>query len=143
MILVFEGLPKQVVLKSEEIKGPNINAPEIALEGFIRSNDISKKDLFKNKIDKGEFYFFKTKPTKLNTQELLEESIPLILQKIQWKKSMRWGEFDLNWGRPLKSILAVFDKTKLTFDFHHLVSSNSTFIDKEYEEKKKELMNKI
>ena len=49
MILVFEGLPKQVVLKSEEIKGPNINAPEIALEGFIRSNDISKKDLFKKK----------------------------------------------------------------------------------------------
>ena len=102
MILVFEGLPKQVVLKSEEIKGPNINAPEIALEGFIRSNDISKKDLFKKKIDKGEFYFFKTKQIKLNTHELLEESIPLILQKIQWKKSMRWGEFDLNWGRPLK-----------------------------------------
>ena len=45
MILVFEGLPKQVVLKSEEIKGPNINAPEIALEGFIRSNDISKNCL--------------------------------------------------------------------------------------------------
>jgi glycyl-tRNA synthetase beta chain len=43
----------------------------------------------------------------------------------------------LNWGRPLKSILAVFDKKKLTFDFHHLTSSNSTFIDKEYEEKKK------
>ena len=137
MILVFEGLPKQVVLKSEEIKGPNINAPEIALEGFIRSNDISKKDLFKKKIDKGEFYFFKTKPTKLNTHELLEESIPLILQKIQWKKSMRWGEFDLNWGRPLKSILAIFNKKKLTFSFHHLVSSDTTFVDKEFEDNKK------
>ena len=64
MILVFEGLQKQVVLKSEEIKGPNINAPEIALEGFMRSNNISKKDLFKKKIDKGEFYFFKTKSNK-------------------------------------------------------------------------------
>jgi len=141
MILVFEGLPKQVVLKSEEIKGPNINAPEIALEGFIRSNDISKKDLFKKKIDKGEFYFFKTKPTKLNTHELLEESIPLILQKIQWKKSMRWGEFDLNWGRPLKSILAIFDRKKLTFSFHHLVSSDTTFVDKEFEDNKKKFVN--
>ena len=137
MILVFEGLPKQVVLKSEEIKGPNINAPKIALEGFMRSNNISKKDLFKKKIDKGEFYFFKTKPTKLNTHELLEESIPLILQKIQWKKSMRWGEFDLNWGRPLKSILAIFDRKKLTFSFHHLVSSDTTFVDKEFEDNKK------
>ena len=137
LIIIFEGLQKQVVLKAEEIKGPNINAPEIALEGFIRSNDISKKDLFKKKIDKGEFYFFKTKPTKLNTHELLEESIPLILQKIQWKKSMRWGEFDLNWGRPLKSILAIFDRKKLTFSFHHLVSSDTTFVDKEFEDNKK------
>jgi glycyl-tRNA synthetase beta chain len=137
LIIVFEGLQKKIILKSEEIKGPNINASEVALEGFIRSNTISKKDLFKKKIDKGEFYFFKSKSKKLNTHDLLEESIPQLLQKIQWKKSMKWGEFDLNWGRPLKSILAVFDKTKLIFDFHHLASSNSTFIDKEYEEKKK------
>ena len=137
LAIVFKGLQKQVVLKSEEIKGPNIDAPEIALEGFMRSNNISKKDLFKKKIEKGEFYFFKTKSKKLNTHDLLEEFIPLVLQKIQWKKSMRWGAFNLNWGRPLKSILAVFDKKKLTFDFHHLTSSNLTFIDKEFEEKKK------
>ena len=137
LIIVFEGVQKQVVLKSEEIKGPNIKAPEIALEGFVRSNNISKKDLFKKAIDKGEFYFFKTKSKKLDTQDLLEELVPLVLQKIQWKKSMRWGDFGLNWGRPLKSILALFNKKKLTFNFHHLTSSNSTFIDKEYEENKK------
>ena len=103
----------------------------------MRSNNISKKDLFKKKINKGEFYFFKTKSKKINTHELLEEFIPLVLQKIQWRKSMRWGDFDLNWGRPLKSILAIFDKKKLAFNFHHLSSSNTTFIDKEFEEKKK------
>ena len=59
-IVIFEGLKDQVILKSEEIKGPNINAPEMALEGFKRSNNIFEKDLFKKKIDKGEFYFFKT-----------------------------------------------------------------------------------
>ena len=48
-VVVFEGLQKQVVLKSEEIKGPNLNAPEIALEGFMRSNNIFKKDLLKKK----------------------------------------------------------------------------------------------
>ncbi|WP_435086401.1 glycine--tRNA ligase subunit beta [Candidatus Pelagibacter bacterium nBUS_33] len=140
LIIVFEGLQKKVVLKSEEIKGPNIKAPEIALEGFVRSNNISKKDLFKKVINKGEFYFFKTKSKKLDTQDLLEEFVPLVLQKIQWKKSMRWGDFELNWGRPLKSILALFDKKKLTFNFHHLTSSNSTFIDKEYEEDKKKFI---
>jgi glycyl-tRNA synthetase beta chain len=137
LVILFEGLQKQITLKSEEIKGPNVKAPEVALEGFIRSNNINKKDLFKQTIDKGEFYFFKTKSKKLNTQNLLEELVPSILHKIQWKKSMRWSDFNLNWGRPLKSILAIFDKKKLTFNFHHLNSSNSTFIDKEFEEKKK------
>ena len=137
LVILFEGLQKKITLKSEEIKGPNVKAPEVALEGFIRSNNINKKDLFKQTIDKGEFYFFKTKSKKLNTQNLLEELVPSILHKIQWKKSMRWSDFNLNWGRPLKSILAIFDKKKLTFNFHHLTSSNSTFIDKEFEEKKK------
>jgi glycyl-tRNA synthetase beta chain len=140
LVILFEGLQKQITFKSEEIKGPNVKAPEVALEGFIRSNNINKKDLFKQKTDKGEFYFFKTKSKKLNTQNLLEELVPSILHKIQWKKSMRWSDFNLNWGRPLKSILAIFDKKKLTFNFHHLTSSNSTFIDKEFEEKKKYLL---
>ena len=137
LVILFEGLQKKIILQSEEIKGPNVKAPEIALEGFLRSNNIVKKDLIKKKLDKGEFYFFKTKSKKLSTQDLLEEFIPQILNKIQWKKSMRWSNFNLSWGRPLKSILAIFDKKKLTFNFHHLTSSNSTFIDKEFEEKKK------
>ena len=141
LIILFEGLQRQVVLKSEETKGPNINAPEVALDGFLRSNNISTYDLFKKKTDKGEFYFFKTKSKKLNTHTLLEQSIPVLLKKIQWKKSMKWGEFDLNWGRPLKSILAIFDKKKLNFKFFHLTSSNMSFIDKEFEENKKIFFN--
>ena len=140
LVVLFEGVQKNVVLKSEEIKGPNIKSPEVALEGFVRSNKILKKDLYQKKTDKGEFYFFKTKSKKLHTHELLEEFIPILLSKIQWKKSMYWGTFDLNWGRPLKSILAVFDKKKLNFNFHHLTSSNSTFIDKEFEENKKSFL---
>ena len=49
MIIVFEGLDKKIKILSEEIKGPNTNAPEEALEGFMRSNRIEKKDLF-NKV---------------------------------------------------------------------------------------------
>ena len=87
-MVLFEGVQKNVVLKSEEIKGPNTKSPEVALEGFVRSNKIVKKDLYQKKTDKGEFYFFKTKSKKLHTHELLEEFIPILLDKIQWKKSM-------------------------------------------------------
>ena len=39
------------------------------------------------------------------------------------------------WGRPLKSILALFNGKKIQFKFYHLYSSNLTFIDKDFEEK--------
>ena len=137
VVVVFEGLDKIIKNKSKEIRGPNIASPQQALEGFIRSNNINRVDLFKKKTEKGEFYFYKTKSKSLNTHDLLKEIIPKILESYQWKKSMKWGEYELNWGRPLKSILSVFDKKVINFDFHHLVSSNSTFIDKDFEEKKK------
>ena len=137
LIVVFEGLDKQIKIKTEEIRGPKTEAPEKAVEGFIRSNKIDKKSLYKKKIEKGEFYFYKTESKLLKTHDLLIDFIPKILGNYQWKKSMKWGEFDLNWGRPLKSILSVFDKKIVSFNFHHLVSSNSTFVDKDLEEKKK------
>ena len=67
LIILFEGLSKEIIQKAEEIKGPNINAPEKAVEGFLRSNQIDKKDLIKKKIEKGEFYFFKKPSNKINT----------------------------------------------------------------------------
>ncbi|MDB4083805.1 glycine--tRNA ligase subunit beta [Candidatus Pelagibacter sp.] len=137
LIVLFEGLSKEITQKAEEIKGPNINAPEKAVEGFLRSNQIDKKDLLKKKIEKGEFYFFKKPSNKINTIDLLKEYTPLILDKLQWKKSMIWGNYNLSWARPLKSILAVFDDKSLDFKFHHLISSNTTFIDKEFEDKNK------
>ena len=137
LIVVFESLDKQINLSSEEIKGPKTNAPEQALEGFIRSNKIKKEDLFKNKTEKGEFYFYKTKSRLLKTDDLLKEFVPKLLENYQWKRSMKWGEYDLNWGRPLKSILSVFDRKTINFSFHHISSSNSTYIDKDFEEKKR------
>ena len=115
LLILFEGVEKKIVLKSEEIKGPNTKSPNAALEGFARSNGVSKKELFIKKTDKGEFYFYKTRSKKLDTHNLLEEAIPQILNKIQWKKSMKWSNYEIFWGRPLKSILSIFDKKKTEF----------------------------
>ena len=141
VVIVFEDLDNLISTKSEEIRGPKTEAPEQAIEGFVRSNKIERKNLYKKKTEKGEFYFYQTEAKSLKTYDFLIEFIPKILANYQWKKSMKWGEFDLNWGRPLKSILSIFDKKIVSFNFHHLVSSNSTFIDKDLEDKKKNFDN--
>jgi glycyl-tRNA synthetase beta chain len=137
LIIVFDGLNREIVQESEEVRGPSTKAPNEAIEGFLRSNQIDKKNIYKKKIEKGEFYFFKKGSSRIKVIDLLQEKIPKILDKINWKKSMKWSNYELNWARPLKSILAVFDNKNLSFKFHHLESSNSTFVDKDFEDKKK------
>ncbi len=137
LLILFDGIKPEIHQKEEEIRGPKTDAPEKALDGFLRSNNFQKKNLYQKENDKGVFYFAKKQPKIIKIYDLLNENIPLILDKASWKKSMKWGDFELYWGRPLKSILAVFNNKNLTFKYHHLQSSNSTFIDKDFEDKTK------
>ena len=141
LVIFFKNIKKEILQRSEEIRGPSINAPEKALEGFIKSNLIEKKNIYKKKTEKGEFYFYKKSSKKIKTADILIRQIPIILGKLVWKKSMKWGDYNLYWGRPLKSILAIFDGKSLNFKFHHLSSSNNTYIDKDFEEKTKSFKN--
>ena len=141
LIVYINKIPKDVIKKAEEIRGPNINAPEKALEGFLKSNKISKEKVFKKSTEKGIFYFYNKPSQKIKTYDLLKESIASLLLKISWKKSMKWGNHDLYWGRPLKSILALFDKKIIEFKLNHLQSSNKTFTDKDLEDEVKSFNN--
>ncbi len=137
----FPNISKEVLKKSEEIRGPSLNSKPEALEGFLKSYNIKKSQVNLKSTEKGKFYFFKTSRQKVKTYDLLKKNLPLILEKISWKKSMKWGENQMFWGRPLKSILTLFNGKKIDFDFHHLKSSNTTFIDKDFEEKRKSFNN--
>ncbi len=131
----FSSISKEVLQKSQEIKGPSLNSKPEALEGFLKSYNIKKSQVNLKSTEKGKFYFYKTSDQKIQTFDLLKKNLPLILEKISWKKSMKWGENQIFWGRPLKSILALFNGKKIDFNFHHLKSTNTTFIDKDFEEK--------
>ena len=133
----IENLPKDILYKASEKKGPSVLAPEKALDGFLKSNNLSKNKIYKKKTDKGEFYFYKIPKKKIKLSDLLKKNIENLILSVSWQKSMKWGENNLYWGRPLKSILAVLDGKKLQFSFKHLLSSNQTFVDKELEEKTK------
>ena len=65
LIVVFEGLDKEVKILPKEIKGPKVGASEQALEGFVKSNKIEQNDLLKKKTEKGDFSFYITRPKRL------------------------------------------------------------------------------
>ncbi len=137
LVIFFKKIETEINRKSEEIRGPSINAPDKAIEGFLRSNSIKKQDVYKKNTEKGEFFFYKKPSRKIKSEDILKANIPDILKNLSWKKSMKWGMHDVYWGRPLKSILALFDNKPLNFEFYHLSSSNFTYIDKDFEDKTK------
>jgi len=141
LVFFFEGIPEKIEKKGMTIKGPKVDAPAIALEGFIKSNNINRAEVFEQSIEKGRFFFAKISPKIILVKQELAKIIPDILNKYSWKKSMRWADHSLAWGRPLKSILALLDNQVIQFSFHHLLSNNLTFSDEIIEEGQKKIKN--
>ena len=137
LVFFFEGIPEKIEKKETTIKGPKVDAPTIALEGFLKSNNLDRAKVFEQSTEKGRFFFAKISPKTILVKQELSKIIPDILNKYSWKKSMRWADHNLVWGRPLKSILALFDNQIIQFSFHHLLSNNLTFSDEVMEEGQK------
>ena len=135
LVFLIQGIPEKIEEKKKIIKGPKVDAPQVAIEGFIKSNNLNKADLYKKKLDKGEFYFAETKPKIIDIFEELKLIIPDSIKDYSWKKSMKWSNYDLNWARPLKSIVAMLDNKIIDFNFFHLKSGNLTNIEGLKEEK--------
>ncbi len=129
LTLLIQDISEKVKILSKEIKGPKVGVPENILESFIKSQKVSKDDLFEKEIEKGRFYFIKTKSKEVLTKDLLIKLIPKSLNEISWRKSMRWSDSNLMWGRPLRSIMALFNKKVLKFRYHHLESTDTTIIE--------------
>ena len=94
--------------------------PLLLWKGFIKSNNLNRAKVFEQSTEKGRFFFAKISPKTILVKQELAKIIPDILNKYSWKKSMRWADHNLVWGRPLKSILALFDNQVIQFSFYHL-----------------------
>ena len=141
LCVYINGLPDKIKIEPKEIKGPKVGVTENIIQGFIKSHNILKDEIFKRKTDKGEFFFTKTKEKNLSVEDLLIKVIPKILSSINWKKSMKWSITDLMWGRPLRSIFAVFNGKILKFEFFHLISVDYISISQDLEIKSKKIKN--
>ena len=139
LVFFIDGIPEKIEQKKKIIKGPNIEAPQAALDGFIKSNSLSKPDVYKKKLENKEFYFAEIKPKVIDILRELQSIIPAVLQSYSWKKSMKWSVYDLSWARPLKSIIALFNNKVINFNFFHLQSSNLTSIDGTNDDKIKKI----
>ena len=52
LTLHVQGLPEKSLAKHIELKGPKVGAPEQAVQGFIKSNNLDPKDVYEEETDK-------------------------------------------------------------------------------------------
>ncbi len=126
LTLHIEGLPDRTPDLEDERKGPRTDAPEKALEGFLRSTGLSKDELEVRPDKKGDVYFAVIRKPGIPVADAIGTLIPEVIRSFPWPKSMRWGSSDLRWVRPLTSILCLLDDAVVPIEIEGFASSNET-----------------
>ncbi len=65
LIFYYSNLPINIKTEAKILRGPKVGAPEQAIQGFVKSNNLDPKDIYEEDTDKGKFIFAKTKKKKL------------------------------------------------------------------------------
>jgi len=120
------GLPAQSPDVTEEIKGPKLDAPAQALEGFTKKTGLSLDQCEKRQVGKDTLYFATITRKGQETSALLKTISESALADFGWPKSMRWGAHSMRWVRPLHHMVALLDGAVLPVTFGHLTTSNIT-----------------
>lgn len=107
--LVIEDLPERQEDVREEKRGPRVGAPEKALEGFLKGNNVTMDQLEERDTGKGVFYFAVVETKGRETAAILPALIQDVIQGFGWPKSMKWATHGFRWVRPLRSVLCLFD----------------------------------
>ncbi|GAA5251934.1 glycine--tRNA ligase subunit beta [Candidatus Rickettsia kedanie] len=120
-------LPKVTLPQEAEIKGPSIESPEAAINGFCSAHNVSKLELSTKLINNQLYYFFVKKTEEREIKKILPKIIIEAINKYSWAKSMFWGDHKIKWIRPLRNILCIFDGEVLPLQFGYLTANNITY----------------
>ena len=141
LTLFIKDLAEQIKTEVKEIKGPKVGSPDQVIQGFIKAKNISEKDLIEKDTEKGKFYFVKTQSQSILVEGLLTRTIPKVIGSIKWKKSMKWSDHNLIWGRPLRAIFASYNNKKIVFNYEHLNATDEVIIEQDLATKTKKIVN--
>ncbi len=130
LTLSIEGLLAQSPPQKEERKGPKTDAPQAAIDGFLRATGVNIDALEPRDDKKGQVYFAVVSKPGRPAAAIVAEVLEGAIRTFPWPKSMRWGTGSLRWVRPLHRILCLLcdeggsEIVPLSVD--HITASNIT-----------------
>ena len=131
LCLTVEGVLDASPRTVEERKGPKADAPEKAIEGFLRGANLTRDDLEERDTPKGKILFGKIIKEGRPASDIIAGVLEQTVRTFPWPKSMRWGTGTLKWVRPLHSILCILSREDgaevVPLDVDGIVSGNTTY----------------
>ena len=130
LTLSIEGLLAQSLPQKEDRKGPKTDAPQAAIDGFLRATGVNIDALEPRDDKKGQVYFAVVSKPGRTAAAIVTEVLEGAIRTFPWPKSMRWGTGILRWVRPLHRILCLLcdeggsEIVPLSVD--HITASNIT-----------------
>ncbi|MEZ4409086.1 MAG: glycine--tRNA ligase subunit beta [Polyangiales bacterium] len=122
--LLVEGVADAVAAREEELLGPPESASRAAdgswtkaAEGFAKKNGLPLDALSIADTPKGRYLRAVRATPGAETRSLLPAVLAELCKKIAFPKSMRWGDGDTAFGRPVQWIVALLDDAPLDVSF--------------------------
>jgi glycyl-tRNA synthetase beta chain len=122
LVLIAREIAEATQASREELKGPRISAPPQALEGFLRKTGLTRDQL----EERDGVYFAIIERAGRPASEILADTVRRIVADFPWPKSMRWGDGDLRWVRPLHGIVAILGEEIVPVEIGGISSGAST-----------------
>jgi len=122
LAVIIKGIPQKQSDRTEVIKGPPADIaykdgkPTKALEGFARKQGVELDRIEIRETKKGQFIFVEKQISGRSAKEILQELTPQWITKLEGKRFMRWGDGDLRFSRPIRSIVALLDEEILPIE---------------------------
>jgi len=107
LALTIQGVLDHSPSTREERKGPRVDAPEKAIQGFLRGAGLTVDQLDIRDEKKGQVYFAVIEKPGRPAADIVAEVLENAIRNFPWPKSMRWGAGALRWVRPLHSIICL------------------------------------
>lgn len=133
LALIVKGLSPSQKDTVKEIIGPPARAafdsngkPTKAAIGFASSQGVDVSELRIKKTDRGEYVFVEIKQKGADTKSLLPDLLKRLILSLHFPKSMRWGNSNLRFVRPIHWILALYGIEIVPFEIDGIKSSNIT-----------------
>lgn len=108
LTLVVDGLPIEIEGTTEEKRGPKVDAPEQAINGFKGSLPDGAV-IEERETPKGTFLFALVESKGAATSDVLIRLVSEAMANLPWPKSMRWADYPGRWVRPVHSLVCLFD----------------------------------